>query len=374
MQNDVKSFLFVFVYSLSLLKSTGCYRPKGDLYGKEKSGNQPACNYRGQYHDCGEAIAYPEKNAANSAQQEVMARFGDGLPYERERIVHEARFYMAQSAEAMLEAGKRLIILKENEPHGEFVNIVTSQLGLAERTAQIMMKASLKYLSPQLGGKAQTFAALGKAKLYELMLEDDEDLAELAEGGTIAGLTLDEVDRMSVRELRAALRKDEAALKRSQQLVAEKEKQLQQLSQQLTGKTSTATTSNEQASLDTQQWVTLTLEGVGDRLKSERLRLGLSQEIFAERCGVKKLTQYNYEKSERHPDAGYLIAAKALGVDLNYVMTGERHDEASALDVVRDEEEAEVLTAFRHIPGETREVAKRTLTAMAEKKATRHRA
>lgn len=44
-------------------------------------------------------------------------------------------------------------------------------------------------------------------------------------------------------------------------------------------------------------------------------------------------------------------------------MTGERSDEASVLDVV-----AEVLTAFRHISGETREVAKRALTAMAEKK------
>ncbi|BAN95453.1 hypothetical protein E05_06870 [Plautia stali symbiont] len=297
-----------------------------------------------------------------------MARFGDGLPYERERIVHEARFYMAQSAEAMLEAGKRLIILKENEPHGEFTEIVTEKLGMAHRTANSIMKAALKYTSPLLQKNSLTLASLGKAKLFELMTEDDEDLAELAEGGTIAGLTLDEVDRMSVRELRATLRKDEAALKRSQQLVAEKEKQLQQLSQQLTDKTFPSAASDKQAPLDTQQWVTLTLEGVGDRLKSERLRLGLSQESFAERCGVKKLTQYNYEKSERHPDAGYLIAAKALGVDLLYVMTGERSDEASALDVVRDEEEAEVLTAFRHIPGETREVAKRTLTAMAEKK------
>ncbi|MFT8210575.1 MAG: helix-turn-helix domain-containing protein, partial [Symbiopectobacterium sp.] len=214
---------------------------------------------------------------------------------------------------------------------------------------------------------------LGKTKLFELMTEDDEDLAELAEGGTIAGLTLDEIDRMSVRELRATLRKDEAALKRSQQLVAEKEKQLQQLSQQLTDKTFPSASSDKQAPLDTQQWVTLTLEGVGERLKSERLRLGLSQESFAERCGVKKLTQYNYEKSERHPDAAYLVSAKALGVDVNYLITGERSDEASALDVVRDEEEAEVLTAFRYIPGETREVAKRTLTAMAEKKAARHR-
>ncbi|WP_334470162.1 hypothetical protein [Arsenophonus sp. PmNCSU2021_1] len=322
----------------------------------------------------GGAIAYSEKNVENSAQQEVMARFGDGLPYERERIVHEARFYMAQSAEAMLEAGKRLLILKENEPYGEFTNILTQQLGLTKSTGYRMMNASLKYLSPAIQSKVPTLALLGKAKLFELMTEDDEELAELAEGGTIAGLTLDEVDRMSVRELRAALRKDEAALKRSQQLVAEKEKQLQQLSQQLAGKTSSVAASDEQTPVDAQQWVTLTLEGVGDRLKSERLRLGLSQEIFAERCGVKKLTQYNYEKSERHPDAGYLIAAKALGVDLNYVMTGERSDEASALDVVRDEEEAEVLTAFRHIPGETREVAKRTLTAMAEKKAARSRA
>ncbi|MGX8941954.1 hypothetical protein ACWWJF_18390 [Symbiopectobacterium sp. Eva_TO] len=322
----------------------------------------------------GGAIAYPEKSAEKSAQQEVMARFGDGLPYERERIVHEARFYMAQSAEAMLEAGKRLIILKENEPHGEFTKVITNQLGLNYGTAARIMQATIKYMNPKLAPNLSTFLDLGKSKLYELMLEDDEDLAELAEGGTIAGLTLDEVDRMSVRELKAALRKDEAALKRSQQLVAEKEKQLQQLSQQLAGKTSSVAASDEQTPVDAQQWVTLTLEGVGERLKSERLRLGLSQEIFAERCGVKKLTQYNYEKSERHPDAGYLIAAKALGVDLNYVMTGERSDEASALDVVRDEEEAEVLTAFRHIPGETREVAKRTLTAMAEKKAARSRA
>ncbi|PAV01923.1 hypothetical protein CBG25_13900 [Arsenophonus sp. ENCA] len=303
-----------------------------------------------------------------------MARFGDGLPYERERIVHEARFYMAQSAEAMLEAGKRLIILKENEPYGEFTKILTEQLALTNGTAHRMMQASIKYLSPRLQSELPSLVKLGKTKLYELMLEDDEDLAELAEGGTIAGLTLDEVDRMSVRELRAALRKDEAALKRSQQLVVEKEKQLQQLSQQLAGKTSSTASSDEQAPLDTQQWVTLTLEGVGDRLKSERLRLGLSQEIFAERCGVKKLTQYNYEKSERHPDAAYLVSAKALGVDVNYLITGERSDEASALDVVRDEEEAEVLTFFRHIPGETREVAKRTLAAMTEKKATRHRA
>jgi hypothetical protein len=69
-----------------------------------------------------------------------MQQFGDGLPYERDRIVHETRFYMAQSAEAMLEAGKRLVILKENEPHGDFINILENDLGLEPRVARRMLK------------------------------------------------------------------------------------------------------------------------------------------------------------------------------------------------------------------------------------------
>ncbi|HCU0107273.1 TPA: DUF3102 domain-containing protein, partial [Escherichia coli] len=85
-------------------------------------------------------------NAMTQHRMEIMQQFGDGLPYERERIVHEARFYMAQSAESMLEAGKRLIILKENEPHGDFTNILENDLGLAPQVARRMMQASVKFL------------------------------------------------------------------------------------------------------------------------------------------------------------------------------------------------------------------------------------
>ncbi len=53
-------------------------------------------------------------------------------------------------------------------------------------------------------------------------------------------------------------------------------------------------------------------------------------------------------------------------------MTGERTNEASALDVLRDKEETNLLTAFRHIPEETKDIAYRTLTEMAEK-AVRYR-
>lgn len=172
-------------------------------------------------------------NAMTEHRLEIMQQFGDGLPYERDRIVHETRFYMAQSAEAMLEAGKRLVILKENEPHGDFIDIVESQLSLSKRTAQVMMQASLKYLSPKLESKAQALALLGKTKLFELMTEDDEDLAELADGGTIAGMNLDDIDRMTSRELKAALREARETNAAQQRVLADKNEKIDTLSTKL---------------------------------------------------------------------------------------------------------------------------------------------
>lgn len=154
------------------------------------------------------SLAHEEDMGEGEPSTALTVPAADAEPYDRRRTVNECRFYMGQSAEAMLEAGKRLIQLKDHEPHGDFERIVEDDLGLVPRTAQVMMKASLKFMGPQLAGpKAQTFALLGKSKLFELLTEEDDELAELAEGGTLAGHTFDEIERMSVRELRAALRK-----------------------------------------------------------------------------------------------------------------------------------------------------------------------
>ncbi|OZY84845.1 hypothetical protein CBP51_16930 [Cellvibrio mixtus] len=160
---------------------------------------------------------------------QIMNAYGEGLPYDRSRVVHETRFYMAQSAEAMLEAGKRLVILKEHEPHGDFENIVREQLSLPERTAQRMMQSAIKYLSPKLQSKAPALALLGKTKLFELMTEDDDALAELADGGTVAGMSLDDIDRMSSRELRKALREAKENLEAKDEVAAKNQKRIAQL-------------------------------------------------------------------------------------------------------------------------------------------------
>jgi len=60
----------------------------------------------------------------------------------------------------------------------------------------------------------------------------------------------------------------------------------------------------------------------GERLRDERLRLGLNQTEFGELGGVTKKTQSLYESGDRSPDAKYLQSLFSIGVNLNYVLTG----------------------------------------------------
>lgn len=67
----------------------------------------------------------------------------------------------------------------------------------------------------------------------------------------------------------------------------------------------------------------------GIRLKSERERLKLTQEALAEAGGVKKLSQSKYENGERSPNSEYLERLASTGVDVAYLLTGQRPEEYS---------------------------------------------
>ncbi len=164
-----------------------------------------------------------------SISTELSTLFADGDPYERNRVIGQARVLMAASSEAMLELGKCLIQIKENEPHGTFTEIVTERLGIPERTARRFMSAAVKFLAP--GRKTATLAVLGKSKLFELMDESGEDLDALAEGGTVAGLELDEIQAMSARELRAALLEERKKAAAKDRVIASKDAKLNKLAE-----------------------------------------------------------------------------------------------------------------------------------------------
>lgn len=98
------------------------------------------------------------------------------------------------------------------------------------------------------------------------------------------------------------------------------------------------------------------MSGIGDRLREERDRLGLSQGAFGEIGGVKANAQGNYEKGERYPDAGYLAALAGRGVDVLYVITGERRP-SSAEGISADE--IALVMAYRSMSEAERSVLRR---------------
>lgn len=63
---------------------------------------------------------------------------------------------------------------------------------------------------------------------------------------------------------------------------------------------------------------------IGDRLREERERLKLTQPAMAEAAGTTKQTQHAHETNRTPPKANYLAAVAGLGVDVAYVITGER--------------------------------------------------
>lgn len=63
---------------------------------------------------------------------------------------------------------------------------------------------------------------------------------------------------------------------------------------------------------------------IGERLKLERVRLGLTQPQFAVVGLTTKKSQIDYEQGNSFPKASYLAAISKIGADVNYIITGER--------------------------------------------------
>lgn len=63
---------------------------------------------------------------------------------------------------------------------------------------------------------------------------------------------------------------------------------------------------------------------LGERLREERERLGLTQEEFAAFAGTTRRSQSNYEQGGRVPGAEYLMRLSEKDVDVTYLVTGRR--------------------------------------------------
>lgn len=89
----------------------------------------------------------------------------------------------------------------------------------------------------------------------------------------------------------------------------------------------------------------------GKRLKEERKRLKLTQPQLAEIAGTTKGTQLLYEKDDMRANSDYLAAIAKVGIDVTYVLTGERGG------VNLSDEEAAFLSLLRRQSKEVRDAA-----------------
>jgi hypothetical protein len=133
----------------------------------------------------------------NIAQVELQYRID--MPYNKDAFMAIIRTNRIETGRRLVEIGVMLMHLREREGSEGF-RAILEELDMGERSARRMIQSAAK-MHEHLG-----LQSLGSGKMLELMTEDDDSLAALESGGTLAGLTLDDVERMSVRELKATLR------------------------------------------------------------------------------------------------------------------------------------------------------------------------
>lgn len=163
-----------------------------------------------QIDAAGEKINHGELLAAGDAMKQIAANvsaveetLGIVMPYHVESYVARIRLNMQETGQRLVEIGVMLAEIREREDAPTYRGVL-DRLDLSERFARRAIQTALKVKGlPKL-------QALGSSKVLELLSEDDDTLDALEHGGTLAGLTLDDVDSMSVRELKATLRAERA--------------------------------------------------------------------------------------------------------------------------------------------------------------------
>lgn len=137
-------------------------------------------------------------------------------------IEDEIRFYQQRTVEACMELGKRLLIMKEMTPHGEFEKRIEI-LGFSPRMARKFMSAVLKFSNRN--SNTVLTATKSQTKLLELVVLDDDELDVIEQGGSIGDVNLDSIETMSVRELKKALRDAKADIDAKEQVIKAKDQE-----------------------------------------------------------------------------------------------------------------------------------------------------
>lgn len=179
-------------------------------------------------------IETARERAHSERTQLAIAEFGDGLPWHPDHYESEIRGELRRGCESFLRAGRLLLVARECASHGEWQGIV-ERVGIDRKQAHRMMEAARRVAAlPNVSTSRHLIeSAKSQGKLIELLSLPDDQFAELAETGATGGLELGDVERMTVRELRLAVREAREDLTTKDERAAAREREIERLGKEL---------------------------------------------------------------------------------------------------------------------------------------------
>ena len=146
-----------------------------------------------------------------------------------EKTTAEILILKDQTAQNIIEIGKRLIKVKDNLPHGEYLNWLENKVDFSDRTARNFMKVATTFEN------WQPVANLGTRKLLALAGLDEEERQEIMQNNNVEDMTTRELERVikEKKEIKEQLKKEQEYSNELQESIKEKENKIKTLQNEI---------------------------------------------------------------------------------------------------------------------------------------------
>lgn len=132
---------------------------------------------------------------------------GQPAPRTIDTITAEINFYKQQTAQNIIEIGRRLIEAKQKLPHGEWTVWLRDSVEFSQRTASNLMNIAMQY------SNSQPVANLSYTKLVALLQVPDAEREDFLAKKHVVNGEEKTVDEMSKREFEAVVKERNKAVK-----------------------------------------------------------------------------------------------------------------------------------------------------------------
>ena len=146
-----------------------------------------------------------------------------------EKTTAEILILKDQTAQNIIEIGKRLIKVKENLEHGEFTEWLKQKVDISHRTANNFMKVATTF------SNSQAIANLGSTKLFLLAGLEEEERQEVMQENNVEDMTTRELEQIvkEKKQIKEQLEAEQEYSNELQEEIRKKEEKIRALQNEI---------------------------------------------------------------------------------------------------------------------------------------------